>query len=700
VQRPPQFPSDRPSGPPEAPPPGPPLAASSNGHVVYPAARTTAAAVASPSTPIAPPPPLEIDADLQQDLRYDEDRSSDLASPIPRRRRSESGSWGLLAGAFGVAALLLGVAVALLVIFRERQTEPVEPNLVSSGGNGAEAVTPTRSAGDAAATDKKFEPSLSKADLEFLRREIIAPYVHFVRSDGDAGLKSATGILADPQGLYAVPLSSVRGADLVVVSSASGSRTERTDAGVESPGAVAVDRECDWLLIAARPLPGAPVVALARSFDKPPKQGDRVIVAGASERGDARAFEAEVREAPAADALSEPMRRALTARGWNVERFDWRLVGPVTESLRPGVVLLSLDGVWLGVVASATPDGEALLVATGPELGSMFGTVGPPTSGFERLEAAAGEDLASDPSIADPSIVGPDATEPGDAASGPSGADVAATGTASGEAPSTELSGSAPFAIDEPKGPDAEDQEWRKAAEELGDIIARVEANGLYAESLEEYLDLSDLAANVTEYGERAAEAPESDGRLAWEAERDRALELLASRPWEKDFVAAAHNELAGKHVDAVKGILLFGEVTAAKDEIAATGGRQPILFQAIGRSDQYVVDMTKNSDEFVKGSKWIVVATADPRMKISLRKSADDSGTLCPILEAKYVIARPGDAAPKKASSVDDSKKADESPEAKDETPADEPEPSDAGAAEVPGDAPVSEPDPAEAMP
>lgn len=642
VRRPPLFPSPSLTEPPDAPPAGPPVAPS-NGHVAPPELLGK-----EKSRAAAPPPPLEIDAGLQQESRFDEDRLSDLASPIPRRPRSDNGSWGLLAGAFGVAAVMLGVAVALLLIYRESESESAISTSVAASENEETAASDVKEgANREIPKHEKFEPSLSRAELDF-RRETIAPYVHLVRSEGDGGLKSATGILADPQGLVAVPLSSVRDADVVVVSSASGVRSDRADSGVESPGAVAVDRECDWLLIAARPLPGAPVVALPRSFDKPPRPGDRVIVAGASERGAAQAFESETREAPAADAMDEAMQRALTSRGWNIGRFDWRLVGPVAESLRPGAAVLSLDGAWLGVVASRTPDGKALLVATGPELSSMFDSVGPPTSGFQRLDAPAGEELAA----TDPAIVGPDSAGPTDPTTTDSETDAVSTAASSAgmPTPSTEFAGTPPFAIDKPANAiDSEETEWKKAAEELGGLVARIEANGLYAESLEEYLDLSDLAENVTANAKRVSKAPESAGRVAWEAERDRALELLASRPWEKDFAAAAHNEFASKHIDAVKGILFYGEVTAAKDEIAATSGTQPILFQAIGRSDQYVVDMTKNSDEFVKGSKWLVVATADPRMKISLRKSSDDPGTLCPILEAKYLIARPGDEAPKK---------------------------------------------------
>jgi hypothetical protein len=522
-------------------------------------------------------------------------------------------------------------------------------------------------------------------------------------------MKSATGILADPQGLVAAPLSSVQGADIVVVSPTFSGRGERTDAGEESPGAVAVDRECDWLLIAARPSPGAPVAGLPKSFDKPPKPGERVIVAGASDRGDVRVFETETREAPAAEAMDDALRLALKSRGWNVERFDWRLVGPVSENLRPGAAVLSLDGAWLGVVASRTPDGKALLIATGPELASMFDAVGPPTSGFRRLDAPTAGELAA----TDPTIVGPDPTGSNDAATGDSGTDAAATGASSAGAapPPTELAGSPPFAIDEPKeAVDSEEAEWKKAAEELGDLVSRIEANGLYADSLEDYLDLSDLAENVTTNAKRVAKAPESAGRVAWEAERDRALNLLASRPWEKDFAAAAHNEFAYKHVDAVKGIFFYGEVTAAKDEIAATGGVQPILFQAIGRSDQYVVDMTKNSDEFVKGSKWLVLATADPRMKISLRKSEDDPGTVCPILEAKYLIARPGDEAPKKSEGASEAKKTAKPAKASDDAAADkaergseEGEEASSGATD-PADEPVEEtpsaPESAEATP
>lgn len=616
---------------------------SSNGHALPPKPREPQRDV-SP----APPPPLEIDADLQEKLRYDEDRSSDLASPIPRRSRSDGGNWGLLAGAFGAAAVMLAVAVALLLIYRERDAGSAnDDSTVAALKEESSAASIDVARRDTTSTGDRFEPQLSRAELEF-RREAIAPYVHLIRSDGEGGLKAATGILAEPQGLYAVPLSSVRGADVVAVTSASGGRSERADSGVESPGAVAVDRECDWLLIAARPLPGAPVVALPRSFDRPPKPGDRVIVSGASERGAARAFEAETLDAPTAEAIDEATRRALISRGWNVDRFEWRLLGPVSESLLPGAAVLSLDGAWLGVVASRTPDGKTLLIATGAELSSMFEAIGPPTSGFQRLEAPADGDLAA----SDPAIVGPEPIGPADAATGGSEPDVATGAPSNPASPDSAvgLAGEPPFAVDDPAGSaSSEETAWKQAAEELGGVVARIEANGLYAESLEEYLDLSDLAENVTVNAKRLAKAPESAGRVEWEAERDRALELLASRPWEKDFAAAAHNELAGKHVDAVKGIFFFGEVTAAKDEIPATGGSQPILFQAIGRSDQYVVDMTKNSDEFVKGSKWLVLATADPRMKISLRKSADDPGTLCPILEAKYLIARPGDEAPKK---------------------------------------------------
>jgi hypothetical protein len=651
--------------PPDAPPAGPPPAAPPDGQAAPPELSEK-----ERRRSVAPPPPLDIDAGLQPEPSYDDDRSSDLASPIRRRPRSDNGGWGLLAGAFGIAAAMLGVAVALLLIYRQSDPTPVEPAVTVAAGSDERAARSVRKGTvEATSPDEAFEPSLSRDALGFLR-ETIAPYILFVRSDGETGMKSATGILADPQGLVAAPLSSVQGADIVVVSPTFSGRGERTDAGEESPGAVAVDRECDWLLIAARPSPGAPVAGLPKSFDKPPKPGDRVIVAGASDRGDVRVFETETREAPAAEAMDDALRLALKSRGWNVERFDWRLVSPVSENLRPGAAVLSLDGAWLGVVASRTPDGKALLIATGPELSSMFDAVGPPTSGFRRLDAPTAGELAA----TDPTIVGPDPAGPNDATTNDSGPDAASTGSSSaGAAPPTELAGGPPFAIDEPKDAvDSEEAEWKKAAEELSDLVSRIEADGLYAESLEDYLDLSDLAENVTTNAKRVAKAPESAGRVAWEAQRDRALELLASRPWEKDFAAAAHNEFAYKHVDAVKGIFFYGEVTAAKDEIAATGGVQPILFQAIGRSDQYVVDMTKNSDEFVKGSKWLVLATADPRMKISLRKSEDDPGTLCPILEAKYLIARPGDELPKKTEPASEAKETEKSSKASDDAAVD----------------------------
>lgn len=625
----------------QPPPPFPPVAPG----------QSAEAPASAPTGSTSAPPPLLADeylppADARPARTDDED-----AYVLRRPPRTESAGWGLLIGAFGIATLLLAIAVGVLFVYRDRLQGPPETEVIAvevEEGNDASAASTGSDSVATESTGEKFVPKLKPEELDF-RREMLAPYLLVARSDGAAGPKSATGILADAAGHVALPMSSVRGAEAVWVSPTVAGREANPDDAERSPGAVAVDREADWLLIAAPPVAGAPVGSLPRAFDKLPDKGDRLIVAGATERGAVQAFECEVRDAPQAESIDDATRRALESRGWNVERFAWRRVGPVAASLRPGAGVFSLDGVWIGLVASRTPDGKELLMATGPELSSMFASIGPPTPGFLRLDAGVEDGVAS----ADPATPAPGDLAASDPATG-SSEEIESTETGTGGAALTpdDPTDPSPFPIDDPKEPPtSEEAGWIAAADELGALVSKLEASGLYAETLEEYLDLADVAENLTTSGKRVAAAPES-ARAAWEAQRDRALELLATSPWGKDFEAAAHNELAGTHVDAVKGLFFYGEVTAAKDEISGSGDTQPILFQAIGRSDRYVVDMTKNSDEFVKGSKWIVVGIADPRMKINLKTSTDDPGTVVPIVEAKYLIGRP-DAATAKATAT-----------------------------------------------